>query len=278
MHTFRLDPNRPVGEEIRRLLVDGTDGAAASLRVGDRARGVHEARKACRRCRAVLWWVRAGIHASEWRPLDRLWRDAARHVGPLRDADVVPATVQAVAGDLKGLAWSPPPPPDDADARLRAALDALTEARAELERLRVDRIDRDTLVEGLRRSWREARNAMEEVVTSHEVEIVHDWRKATRRLLHHASLLRPLWPGVGGALVDELDRLQELLGAHHDLAVVGAALDRERTPPEAARALEQRLRARAADLEARACALGRGVLAPRPRTVAELLSAVWHAA
>lgn len=278
MQPFRLDPTRDVGAEIRALLVAGTDGALAALRAGDRARGVHQARRACRRCRDALWLIRSDLHTSAWRPLDVAWRGAARRLGPLRDADVLPTTVAAVAGDLPGLVWARRPAPDDAEQRVARAREDLLRARAALDGLPADELHRSAVIAGFRRSWREARRAMTEAAGARDPEIVHDWRKAVKRLVHHAQLLAPLWPAVGGALVDELDALQDVLGAHHDLAVVAHALDRDHTAPGPAAALDARLTARAAALEAEAIRRGRVALATRPRALAEILGSLWAAA
>lgn len=278
MQPFRLDPHRNVGAEIRGLLVAGTDGALAALRSGDRARGVHHARRACRRCRDVMWLIRADLQASIGRPLDAAWRQAARRLGPLRDADVVPAAVGQVAGDLPGLVWALPPSPDDAEQRVAAALEDLARARAALDGLDLEALDRSTVVAAFRRSWRETRHAMAEAERARDVEIVHDWRKSVRRLSHHAQLLVPVWPAVGGALVDELDALQDVLGTHHDLALVARALDRDRTAPGAAAALDARLAERAETLVGEAFRRGRLALAARPRTLGDILGALWAAA
>ena len=54
----------------------------------DRDTGVHEARKALKRLRALLRLARPALLQQPYRDLDRRLRDAGRRLSPLRDARV----------------------------------------------------------------------------------------------------------------------------------------------------------------------------------------------
>ncbi len=70
------------------------------------------------------------------------------------------------------------------------------------------------------RSYRRGRKAMKAVPSDPGVERVHEWRKRTKDLWYQLRILREAWPEVIEATADELHELSDLLGDHHDLAVL----------------------------------------------------------
>jgi hypothetical protein len=52
------------------------------------------------------------------------------------------------------------------------------------------------------------------------VEKLHEWRKQTKYLFYQLEVLRPICPEPMKELIDEADRMGELLGDDHDLAVL----------------------------------------------------------
>jgi CHAD domain len=53
-----------------------------------------------------------------------------------------------------------------------------------------------------------------------EKEAVHEWRKRAKDLWYHLRILEPVWPEVLGPLAAQAHGLSDLLGDHHDLAVL----------------------------------------------------------
>src|SRR5262249_38942555 len=75
---------------------------------------------------------------------------------------------------------------------------------------------------GGRRAYRDGREALEEVRDEPSDENVHEWRKRAKDLWYQLRILTELWPAVLGETADQAHDLADLLGDHHDLAVLVA--------------------------------------------------------
>lgn len=225
------------------MLVAQADRALIPLEVvGPEEAVVHEARKASKRARAVGRLVRPLVDGSIRVGLDHAFRDAARLLGPLRDADVA----------RKNLGEHAPPRPDG-EGIGKAAVAAYRLARTRAEALELDSASHDHLLQGLAASWRGARSATKQARAG-DPESFHEWRKAVKRLYYQVQLVDALQPAVLGGLASQLDVLQESLGDHHD-TVVGVQL----AAPDAPGVAE--LQARRQQLEAETLPLGRWLFA-----------------
>src|SRR5436305_1606175 len=86
---FSIRPTEPVGEEVRRVLQEQVGSALDHLRDPGAAgleAAVHEARKSCKRLRAVFRLVRPALSANRYQTLNHSVRDAARELSGARDA------------------------------------------------------------------------------------------------------------------------------------------------------------------------------------------------
>ena len=89
---LRLRPDTPLPDGIRDTLLHLIERARADLRRGDdRAEGVHEARKAFKKARAITRLVRTSLEPG-WRAEDRFWRDLGRALSAERDAQAAGKT------------------------------------------------------------------------------------------------------------------------------------------------------------------------------------------
>lgn len=254
---FRIDLHQPPPDEIRRILLEQIAHARHGLLTqGASESAVHEARKACKRSRATLALVKGSLRTSDHRRLDTSLRDAARLIGPVRDADVMRHTLESLGEPAGG-----PPTDQELDRAVRGeqTIRGLDQARSLVTGQDLSAIDRSTLVEGLLRSWRGARKTWDDADVDHHPEAFHEWRKAVKRLLYHVQLLSGLDEAVMGGLARQLDVLQEALGDHHDLHVLAGQRWRSTATPGTA------LTERAAQLEERTLALGGWVLSAPPR-------------
>ena len=73
---------------------------------------------------------------------------------------------------------------------------------------------------GLKRSYRRGRNRFRDVRAEASDEWVHEWRKRVKDLWYHLRLVRNAKKSVLGEAADEAHELSDLLGDHHDLAVL----------------------------------------------------------
>lgn len=230
------DPS--VSEGIRRIALAQIGGALADL--SDAAltpeRAVHQARKRCKKLRALIRAVRPDFpsYARE----NAAFRDAARGLSARRDLDVMVATVDALGARA----------PDEATAKLLGRIHgALTgragEGGAEFdtdrataifsERLRKARkrarhwsieTKKRAFPAGVRTGYERGRGGMEAARDDPSPERMHDWRKRVKDHWYHLRLLHPTAPRMLAPSRRLARDLSELLGDHHDLSVLAAHL------------------------------------------------------
>jgi CHAD domain-containing protein len=132
--------------------------------------------------------------------------------------------------------------------------------------------------DGLRDVYRQARNACGQAEADPTVENLHEWRKQAKYLRYQLELLRPLWPERLGELAGEADRMGDLLGDDHDLAVLRQMLtdDPGRFGDEGdVEILLALIDRRRAELEQEAVLLGRRFFQDKPRDFAGRLKGYW---
>src|SRR3954447_23499769 len=98
--SFRFDPGEPVPDEVRRVARGRIDHALDELRGNSdstREEAVHEARKDMKKLRALLRLVRGELGGRVYSAENACFRDTARELAGVREADAKLATL----GDLE---------------------------------------------------------------------------------------------------------------------------------------------------------------------------------
>jgi hypothetical protein len=283
---YKFDPKgEPPETAFRTIALDQLSEALSDLDAPDRDRRsiVHEARRRCKKLRGLLRLVRPVF--PDFARENAAIRDAAALLSHLRDAEVLHQTV----ADL--LKWR------HADALLRieqklaaehghALGDKLAQFRTSLEAVR-GRVPDWTLeasgshawLAGLRQTYRQARRRMRAAHRSHDAVDFHEWRKANKNHGFHVDLLKKAAPDVLGDDLKLIEQLSTDLGIHHDLSVLAAAAttapDRFGSVDDVA-ALHGAIADRLREVEDSAFALGRQLLAERPRALADRFATYWR--
>lgn len=255
------------------------------------AEAVHGVRKDMKKLRTVLRLLRFELGKKAYRRQNARFRDAARALSEARDAEVKLATLEALAGheELPAAALAAWRKILDRDREAAANLVAHDEATAAearslieagLEEIHGWNLEGDSwkLVEpAVIRTYRRGRRAMKETEARRDEDGFHEWRKRAKDLWYELRLLSCAWPGPLEATAAEAHRLTDLLGDHHDLAVLREDL-RERNLGEAETvALEAAIARRQEDLAAEAFSLGRRLYAERPQQFNRRLRRYWRA-
>ncbi|HEY5943615.1 MAG TPA: CHAD domain-containing protein [Solirubrobacterales bacterium] len=235
--SYRLKGGESPAEGIRRIAVGRADKAVEELGGGELAESIHSGRKDLKKLRSALRLVRGELGDDLYRAENRRYRDAGRLLAQSRDAEVKVETLRSLRER-----FGEELPRDLADAWL-AALERerdeiagkagseggsrIAEARAAIAagRAAIDdwplRDDSWQLVEaGLLSSYRRGRRAMNRTRKNPSAENVHEWRKRTKDLWYQLRILRDAWKPVLGETTDQAHGLADLLGDHHDLAVL----------------------------------------------------------
>lgn len=290
---FALDPAQPLPDELRRVArerltdarrrLDNETGEAFDTRV-------HEARKRTKEVRAMLRLVRDEMGKRAYQRENARLRDAARLLAPLRDAQVLREVVDGIddpsvdAGALdrarQGL-----------DARLRSEKARAVQARSaqrmsEMVAAATDAVaqwpltrDRWRVVRpGLRRAYARGRAGYAAVAGLGTDEQIHAWRKRVKDLWYDVRLVKPAWPQVLGPTAEEVHRLSDLLGDHHDLSVLVAHLDELGLAPDDRDALVAWATARQGRLRRDAVDLGGRLYAEEPDAFVARISDVYKRA
>lgn len=289
---YRLQADEELAEGLKRVAFGRVEQALERLRGSagelDSADAVHGARKDLKKLRTVLRLLRGELPKGVYEEEMRCYREAARMLSPARDAEVKLEALDALVGQASGL-------PEEAVAAWRQILDrdreaaanATGDAQAAIEMLeaglaRIEgwRLEEDSwkLIGGaVKRSYRRGRQAMRAAERDPREESFHRWRKRAKDLWYELRLLEAVWPEALRSLADETHRLSDLLGNHHDLAVLREDLHERRLGEEETRALEAAIDSRQEQLAAEALDLGQRIYAERPKDFTRRLRRYWQA-
>jgi CHAD domain-containing protein len=252
------------------------------------AEAVHGARKDLKKLRAVVRLARAELGDDLYRAENGRYRDAGRALSASRDAQV---TVETLAG----LGEASEDLPAAAVDAWRGALERERQRAAASEAEGVARAirliepgpeliaawplgggDWRLLDAGLLRAYRRGRRAMREA-HGNGAPSFHEWRKRAKDLWYQQRILVDAWPQVLGETAEQAHVLAELLGDHHDLAVLAEDLAGRGFEPAWSAALGEAIAARQDDLAAAAFDLGARLYAERPKAYRRRMRAYWDA-
>lgn len=236
---FHLTAGEPVADGVRAVAKDQLDRALGAIddQVVDLHESVHEARKRCKKVRALLRLVRDDV-PDTYEAVNAELRDTARVVSDERDAAAHVEAHDRLVDVLGDEALAP-------HAEVRAALVAYREGPA-LERIRqrlpavrerlamvrwnVDGWELpdgdavDVLRQGYRRTYRRARERWQQATDDPSTAVWHEWRKRVKYNRYHTNLLQHAWPAVMELREDLCHDLTDHLGDDHDLAELRDAL------------------------------------------------------
>ncbi|HCV70509.1 CHAD domain-containing protein [Agrobacterium tumefaciens] len=244
---FRIDPNKPFDDEIRRAGLELIEEAITSLRdqPSGRHEAVHDARKRFKRLRALYRLVaRAAPDFSKEE--NARFRDIARSLAFAREATALVETVEYLetfaasttqGKALRSIATVLRKRRDHAieheaglDEAIAAAIAGCEEARKRLKAVSLPdelKVVTRLVKTGWAKQRKRARKALADCHEQADVEHFHELRKAGQAYWMHLGLLRRLWPSAMRAKRADTKRLVDILGHEHDLSVLAAFADRE---------------------------------------------------
>lgn len=292
---YRLKTKESPSKGVRRIALGRTEKALERLEgveADELAGAIHSARKDLKKLRGLLRLIRTELGKKAFKAENRRYRDAGRLLSGSRDAEVkletllalrhrfddLPAgTAERWAGTLEterdALAAAIR---DDDQARITRASEAIAGGRNVISQWSL-RPDSWALVEpGLSRGYRDGREALKRVEGDGSAENVHRWRKRAKDLWYQLRIVEEAWPELLGTTVDQVHALTELLGDHHDLAVLAEDLTSrpdlgDRAPFEAA------IERRQGQLLDTALALGARLYAEKPEAFRRRIKRYWRA-
>jgi CHAD domain-containing protein len=312
--TSKFDFQEAFRRAIPRLARERVDRVIKSLSEKPQlgAESIHEARKTLKSLRALLQLARGSMDAEVRRRENIFFRDAGRLLSPLRDPQ---ALLEALDYFSKGNDRSGVSIPKQESIRTfiekiqaeiaQHLVNGLPqrEVRKLLRELRLVRSRAALWFEGvpgengneweifvgigLRRTYRKAKNLVWQFeVMGHERgddNTWHELRKSAKALGYQLRLLKPIWPKMMNASVDEIDQLTDRLGDANDLAILRAKILNQPYDPsetqesaEIRRIFMQILDRRKQKLQSEAFKLAKLVYAEKPGRFEGRLAAYWR--
>jgi CYTH domain-containing protein/CHAD domain-containing protein len=292
--SYRLKTKEPAAEGLRRIALGRAEAAVERLEgvEGDQlAAAIHGARKDLKKLRGALRMVRDELGRKRFQAESRRYRNAGRLLSGSRDAEVKLETLTHLhhrSPDLPDEAvelWEgmleterdelASTVRDDRDGQIAGAIEAIGKGRDRIRGWPL-RTDSWALVgPGLTRTYRDGRRAMKRVaVAGVSAEDVHEWRKRAKDLWYQLRIIRDAWPELLGETVDQADRLADLLGDHHDLAVLATDL-RTRVDLGDRAIFEAAIRRRQEELLEEALGIGRRLYAEKPKAFGRRIRRYW---
>lgn len=278
---------------VRRIADEQMAAALADIADQDRDRSetVHRVRKRCKQLRALIRLVRPGF--ADYADVNARVRALAIPLAVNRDADVMIQTCDRLTEECSGIDRRGAAAIRrrlmlnrraldtivDIEARLAQLADDFAVLRDDAARWAISRDGFDAIGEGVRKGYAHARKAMAHAEAG-DPEDFHEWRKSVKYHWYHARLLTPLWPAEMATHIEAADALGDVLGEHHDLAVLDRALAAH--PDEfggktVAAPFRDVLAQRSAALEQRAVVSGHLLLSEKPRALVRRWEGYWHA-
>ena len=234
--SYHLRPDRKAPKEVLRVTRKRLGKARSSLTVtdGERAKGIHQARKRFKEIRAVLRLVRKPLGKKAFAAENQRIRDAARLLSSSRDVTAIVESWDALAATDTALFQRKPlrdvrkklaaRKPDQAtrseDEAIVEALAAIESLEQDMQQWKLATSGFDLYAHGLEKTYRDGRKALAIAEKDPSAHNLHEWRKRVKDHWYHTRLLLLGWPEQLKLRCALLKELSELLGDEHDLSML----------------------------------------------------------
>jgi CHAD domain-containing protein len=225
--------------KVRDVLLRQLDDAIGRLKKNGKSdTTVHDVRRELKRARATLRLLRKSMGGPAYRRDNWAIRDVARLLTPLRDAKVLVRTLGRLrrVGDDNDLGAAASlltrqfQEERQAIARrllpkhLVAAADVLRTVKERVREIPRPRLDECPISEGLGRVYKAGRRAFRRAKDKGTDGRLHEWRKQVKYLLDQIDVARRLGAAKLKKRGKHSQRLADVLGEDHDLAVLNARI------------------------------------------------------
>ena len=233
-----LRADEPLRAGLLRVADNLVKNAVERIRkpTSDGVEDLHFVRVTIKRLSAILGLIRPAIKKRAFDRGNVRLRTAARRLSFARDADLarqtlatLPLTKQremdSAASALAGFRKSGAPEADMSKTMKVTAMD-LDQTRRNLHRLQISRDEWKAIEPGLRKVYRQCRKRMRRALRHGGDDAYHKWRIRVKHLYYERQMLQSVWPVRLTKMVAGLNKLQDQIGADHDLVVLKRSLDR----------------------------------------------------
>jgi CHAD domain-containing protein len=281
--SIRLKPKENLEKGVQRVLRHQIDEVIADLKKpsGQVHDVVHDTRTGCKKTRAVLRLVKPHIHPELYRRENLRFRDAARPLTEIRDAEVRISTLDKLYDSQRKYI------PKKVYQRLRKKLEmdyryiceqvldkerALDESMSivmsglrHVNELRPHRTGWPVIEQGLKQTYRRGYSAYNSAADVATMENLHEWRKQAKYLWYQLQLMEEMGKPIQ-KLSKQFHKLTDLLGNDHDLAMLEYKLQSDHIAHKKVDpGLTQAITRQRQKLQKEAVALGKKIYDEKPR-------------
>ncbi len=295
---YRLKSEESPPAGMRRIATGRIEKAlerlAEAQEAEDPTSGVHGVRKDLKKLRSELRLLRHELGDDLYRAENDTYREAGRLLSESRDAEVKVETLEDICERCAGTL--PPGAADEWIDALREERDlavastrdgggstALGEATKLIEagRARVvswplERESWELVGPGIERAYRRGRKRMRRTAAEPSAANVHEWRKRVKDLWYQLRILEVATPKKLRDRVEVADRLADVLGDHHDLAVLRDDLLLRDLPTVSRAPLVAAIAQRQRELEEEAFDLGDRLYVEKPKRFRKKMRRAWR--
>jgi CHAD domain-containing protein len=291
--SYRLGGEETPADGIRRIALGRAEAATGRLRDAEEdelAASIHGARKDLKKLRSVVRLVREDLGRKLYRTESRRYRDAGRRLSGSRDAEVKLETLEALGERFEGGLPREPTRQwkealaDDRDRlagaegqtrrQIEIAVESIEAGHAEISHWPLQSEPWKLVEPGLTEGYRRGRRALKRTLKKPSAKNVHEWRKRAKDLCYQLRIVREVWPEPIEGTADQAHELADLLGEHHDLAVLEEDLAERREVGER-KAFRAAIERRQEELLDSALEIGRRLYVEKPKTFGRRLGAYW---
>lgn len=269
-----------VGHQVRHIVRSQVDKAiAAAKSPGDFDATVHALRRRCKKLRGILRLVQPNFDA--YATENAAVRDAAGLLGGARDARVMVETLDALslpadeARDYLVVRADRIARDSAAEAPLDGFIRILSDFQTRVDDWSFDANGFDLVGDGLEKTFRQFRRDFEQALETEAAESMHEWRKHAKYHWFHVSLLERSAPDLLTPREKIFDRLGELLGDHHNLAVLEETLRQSPALLQSNTAIGSAIARRQDELARIAFGLGHQLAAEKPAALRARFEGYW---
>ena len=279
-----------VARQVRTIAAEQVEKALAAAETGnaDFDGTVHALRRRCKKLRGLLRLIQPRFEAFSNE--NAALRDAADLLGGARDARVMVQTLDGLIGEETGQVVAARASAarqyivdrveqmgggDERNATLDQFASIFGELAGRIKRWRLEGGGFALVGDGLQGIYRQFCKDAAKAEKQDSAEVMHDWRKQAKYHLYHVNLLIEAAPDILTARAKTLERLGDLLGDHHNLAVLQDTLADHFEPSPDTEAIGNAIAGRQADLAHSAIALGRQLAAEKPAALRQRFAGYW---
>jgi CHAD domain-containing protein len=254
---FAFRPRKKIDREFVRVLRQMANHTRALTRRSRRILpvSIHETRVLIKRCRALLWFAKGTLPASELKRARLHLRKASRLLASQRDLAVMRTALKKLFSDISNpkdrkvlvtIFHAPGPGPvtdKKSERSLRQATSLLLATIGQITQSAKTCSKWPSPSDRLAKAFHTTKKAGRKALHGGKAVQFHNWRKKAKRLLYQLQLTHPASNKRMERVIKQVDKLQNELGKYHDSVVTQDHLRKNLS-----RNMERSLARRAANL------------------------------